>query len=62
MPSELGNLDKLMQLWLQVQDNKFTGTFPSGIEDMPNLKELCLGNNDFSRTPPGDTKTEYTCT
>jgi len=48
IPSELGSLSNLQELWLQ--NNSLNGTLPSELGSLSNLQVLYLYNNDLSGT------------
>ena len=53
IPSELGNLAGLTNLWLR--NNRLTGTIPSELGGLPNLERLRLSHgNEFAGCVPAD--------
>ncbi|KAL7468048.1 hypothetical protein ACHAXS_008278 [Conticribra weissflogii] len=51
-PKSLYRLKTIIQLLLN--DNSFTGTISTAIEDLKRLNRLTLNNNDFSGTLPSE--------
>ncbi len=52
LPSELGSLSNLQELWLGA--NSLSGTIPSELGSLSNLQELWLGANSLSGTIPSE--------
>ena len=50
LPSELGNLTNLIELWLF--DNDLSGVLPSSLSNLTSLQLLYLNNNQFSGALP----------
>ena len=50
LPSSLGDLTNLQELWLS--GNEFSGALPSSLGDLTNLQTLLLNGNEFSGALP----------